>query len=324
MMEDTIKFLVRGEEYSISNSWEKLDPYLYASLIQDIQNMANGQLSIAMVRVRHICRTMGWDIKKIKTDEGYQNLAWLAEQITFPFLIEYPDNDSALRELDDETRKLCKRIPPHRLPGITISKYLKKLDYRYTVDSCFCKQLVPFIEIDDEFYSSYKIDTRYGYLTCSLTALQFIEAKALIGCTKDKLPLLAAVLYYPEKYSSEGAHELAERFAHVPDSTLVAIAFNFQAFVNYLFTKTQFRLLTEAKETRQSNIVTGALESLYNLSADGLGDIDKVEQMNVIQYLTILRKKLIDTVRSLHAAKMENVDIEKETGLPICIISQIL
>ena len=46
--------------------------------------------------------------------------------------------------------------------------------------------------------------------------------------------------------------------------------------------------------------------------------------MNVIQYLTILRKKLIDTVRSLHAAKMENVDIEKETGLPIRIINQIL
>lgn len=323
MMEDTVKFLVHGEEFSISNSWEKLDPYLYASLIKDIQDMATGQLSVAMVRVRHVCRTMGWDIRKIKNDEAFQNLAWLAEQITFPFLIEYPDNDSALQELDNETRKLCKRIPPHRLPGITISKYLKKLNYRYTVDSCFCKQLVPFIEIDDEFYSSYKIDTKYGYLTCSLTALQFIEAKALIG-TKDKLPLLAAILYYPEKYSSEGAHELAGRFTHVPDNTLVAIAFNFQAFVNYLFTKTQFKLLTEAKETRKSTISTGALESLYNLSADGLGDINKVEQMNVIQYLTILRKKLIDTVRSLHAAKMENVDIEKETGLPIRIINQIL
>lgn len=323
MMEDTVKFLVHGKEFSISNSWEKLDPYLYASLIKDIQDMATGQLSVAMVRVRHVCRTMGWDIRKMKNDEAFQNLAWLAEQITFPFLIEYPDNDSALQELDNETRKLCKRIPPHRLPGITISKYLKKLNYRYTVDSCFCKQLVPFIEIDDEFYSSYKIDTKYGYLTCSLTALQFIEAKALIG-TKDKLPLLAAILYYPEKYSSEGAHELTGRFTHVPDNTLVAIAFNFQAFVNYLFTKTQFKLLTEAKETRKSTISTGALESLYNLSADGLGDIDKVEQMNVIQYLTILRKKLIDTVRSLHAAKMENVDIEKETGLPIRIINQIL
>lgn len=323
-MEDTIRFMVRGEEYGISNSWEKLDPYLYAALIRDIEEMAAGRLSVGMVRVRHVCRTMGWDMEKIRHDTAYQNLAWLAGQITFPFLIEYPDNDDALRELDDETRKLCKRIPPHRLPGITISKYLMKLDYRYTVDSCFCKQLVPFVEIDDTFYSGYRIDTRYGHLTCSLTALQFIEAKALSGCAKDKLPLLAAILYCPEKYSSERAHALAERFAGVPESTLAAVAFNFQAFVNYLFTKTPFRLLTAAGETRKSAIATGALESLYNLSADGLGDIDKVEQMNVIQYLTILRKKLIDTVRSLHAAKMESVDIEKETGLPIHIINRIV
>lgn len=323
-MKDTIKFLVHGEEYSIPNSWEKLDSYLYAALIRDIQRMATGELSIAMVRINHVCRTMGWDIKKIKAEEAYQNLAWLAEQVTFPFLIEYPDNDSALQELDTETRKLCKRIPPHRLTGVTISKYLKKLNYRYTVDSCFCKQLVPFIEIEDEFYSSYRIDTRYNYLTCSLTALQFIEAKALIGCTKDKYPLLAAILYYPERYSSEGAHALADKFINISNEILVAVAFNFQAFVNYLFTKTQFKLLTEPKETKKSVISTGALESLYNLSADGLGDIDKVEQMNIIQYLTILRKKLIDTVRSLHAAKMESIDIEKETGLPIHIINQIL
>lgn len=324
MMEDRIRFLVRGEEYSIPNAWEKLDSYLYASLVGDLQEMAVGKMSVAMVRVRHVCRTMGWDMEKFKDGASFGNLAWLAEQITFPFLIEYPENDSALRELDDETRRLCKRIPPHRLTGVAIARYLKRLDYRYTVDSCFCKQLVPFIEVDDEYYSAYKIDTSYGYLTCSLTALQFIEAKTLIGCAKDKLPLLAAILYCPDKYGSEKAHELAKRFAGVPDNTLAALAFNFQSFVNYLFLKTQFSLLTAAASTRKSAITTGALESLYNLSADGLGDIDKVEQMNVIQYLTILRKKLIDTVRSLHVAKMESVDIEKETGLPIRIINQII
>lgn len=323
-MEDTIRFSVRGKEYSIPNSWEKLEPYQYAALIQDIQRMATGELSVAMVRVNHVCRTMGWNLKKIKDEEAYQNLAWLAEQVTFPFLIEYPDNDDALRELDSETLKLCKRIPPYRLAGVTISKYLKKLNYRYTVDSCFCKQLVPSVEIGDKSYCGYRIDTRYDYLTCSLTALQFIEANTLIGCTKDKLPLLAAILYYPERYSSEGAHAFSEKFAAVSDDTLVAIAFNFQAFVNYLFTRTRFKLLTEVKESQKSAIATGALESLYNLSADGLGDVDKVEQMNIIQYLTILRKKLIDTVRSLHAAKMESIDIEKETGLSIHIINQII
>jgi hypothetical protein len=46
--------------------------------------------------------------------------------------------------------------------------------------------------------------------------------------------------------------------------------------------------------------------------------------MNVIQYLTILRKKIIDTVRSLHAAQMDKVDIARETRLPIHIINEIL
>ena len=105
---------------------------------------------------------------------------------------------------------------------------------------------------------------------------------------------------------------------------LTAIAFNFQAFVNYLFTKTEFKLLTEAKNTKVSAISTGALESLYNLSSDGLGDVDTIERMNILQYLTILRKKLIDTVRSLHSAKMEKVDIANETGLPIHLINDIL
>lgn len=117
---------------------------------------------------------------------------------------------------------------------------------------------------------------------------------------------------------------MATVFAKLPEDELQAIAFNFQAFNNYLFTQTDFRLLTAAKEGKCSAISTGALESLYNLSNDGLGDITAIEQMNVIKYLTILRKKIIETVRSMDAMKMEKADIEKETGLPLHIINQIL
>ena len=268
---------------------------------------------------------MGWKLKKIKDSDGWANLAWLAEQVTFPFTIVYPDNDAALQDLDSDTRKLCKRIPPHRLTGITIARYLSKLPYNYAVDSCFCKQMIPVIRFnDEELYSAYTIDTSFNRLTCSLTALQFIEARSLIGGSLEQLPLLAAILYYPDRYSSDGAHSLAHKFVKLPVDELTAIAFNFQAFVNYLFTKTEFKLLTEAKNTKVSAISTGALESLYNLSSDGLGDVDTIERMNILQYLTILRKKLIDTVRSLHSAKMEKIDIAKETGLPIHIINDIL
>ena len=325
MLNPTIDFIAKGTQYSIPNSWEGITPYLFQSLIHDIGLMAKGKLSVAMVRVNYVCRVMGWKLKKIKDSDGWANLACLAEQVTFPFTIVYPDNDAALQDLDSDTRKLCKRIPPHRLTGITIARYLSKLPYNYAVDSCFCKQMIPVIRFnDDELYSAYTIDTSFNRLTCSLTALQFIEARSLIGGSLEQLPLLAAILYYPDRYSSDGAHSLAHKFVKLPVDELTAIAFNFQAFVNYLFTKTEFKLLTEAKNTKVSAISTGALESLYNLSSDGLGDVDTIERMNILQYLTILRKKLIDTVRSLHSAKMEKVDIANETGLPIHLINDIL
>lgn len=323
-MKDQIEFVAKGTTYHIWNRWEKLSEYLFIELMRDFRKMAQGELSPAMVRINYICNAMGWSKKRIKGEDSYQNLAYLAEQVTFPFLVIYPDNDLALSDLDPATRSLCKRIPPDRLTGVSISRYLSKLDYKFVFDSCFCAQLIPVVEVNDEYYSAYKINTSFNVLTCSLTALQYIEARSLIGKSIDTLPLLAAILYHPGNYSSESAHVLAEEFQLLPEDTLQAIAFNFQSFNNYLFTQTEFSLLTAAKDGKYNAISTGALESLYNLSGDGLGDITAVEQMNVIKYLTILRKKIIESVRSLSSAQMEKADIEKETGFPIHIINQII
>ena len=46
--------------------------------------------------------------------------------------------------------------------------------------------------------------------------------------------------------------------------------------------------------------------------------------MNIIKYLSILRKKLIETVKSMHYADVKHVDIAKNTGLPISLIKQIV
>lgn len=323
-MKNNIEFVVRGNTYCIPNSWEQLTPFLFLSLVRDFNRMAKGELSPAMVKVNYVCNVMGWKPQKIRDEESFQNLAFLAEQVTFPFVIVYPENDLALNDLDPETHELCKRVSPERLSGVTISRYLSRLNYKFVLDCCFCKQMITSVHIDDEIYSGYTIDTSFNVLTCSLTALQYIEARALIGMPTEMLPLLAAILYYPDVYSSEGAHRLASVFSALPESELQAIAFNFQAFNNYLFSKTEFSLLTASKYENRTLISTGALESLYNLSNDGLGDITAVEQMNIIKYLTILRKKIIETVRSMSSMKMEKVDIEKETGLPIHIINQIL
>lgn len=323
-MDNYIEISAKGNIHRIPNCWEALSEYQFAGLVRDLSRMARGEISVAIVKINHVCRVMGWNINKLKDETSFQNLAWLGDQVTFPFLIVYPNDDEALEGLDPATRKLCKRIDPVQLKGVTIAKYLSRLDYKYAVDSCFCKQMRSGVTIDDEIYLSYKIDTSFNHLTCSLTALQFIEARNLVNGALDQLPLLAAILYYPDRYSSAGAHKLAKTFSQLPIEILQEIAFNFQAFINYIFTRTDFKLLTEAKASKVSAISTGALESLYNLTSDGYGDIDTVEHLNITQYLAILRKKLIDTVRSLDAAKLERSKIANETGLSITTINNIL
>ena len=46
--------------------------------------------------------------------------------------------------------------------------------------------------------------------------------------------------------------------------------------------------------------------------------------MNVIKYLTILRKKLIESVRAMHSANMDVVKISRRTNLPIDVINKII
>lgn len=322
----TIEFSCKNKVYSIPNSWDQITPALYLQLVKDILRMSRGELSPAMLRVNFVCNFMGWIPNRIKSEDALANLAMLSEQVDFILNIAYPDNDAALADLDPNTRKLFKKKAPEKVLGNIMAQYLRRLDYRYCIDDCWCAQLIPFAKLGKKkILKGYTVTTSFGVLSCSLTALQYIEARNLLEHT-DSLPLMASILYSdPDiKYSSSLAHQRAAEFATLSTELLYGIMLNFRAFNNYLFTRTDFSLLTASRLEEKKLISTGALESLYNLSSDGYGSAEEVEQMNIIQYLTILRKKIIESVRSMHAAEMKITDIEKETGLPIQTIKQII
>lgn len=192
-------------------------------------------------------------------------------------------------------------------------------DRKGKVNACFLAQLVP------KFgrYKGYEVKTTMDTLTCSLTAIQLIEAQDALKGGVNKLPLLAAILYCPSPYTSEKAHALATRFMKDP-LKLQTVALNFQAFVTYLFTRTHFSILSTSGSNHVPEIATGMIETLYNLSADGMGDVSTVEQMPVIKFLTILRKKLIESVKAMHDAKMDIVEISEKTKLDTKHIKKML
>ena len=281
-----IQIIYNGTLVSLPNQWEGLSSEQYVALVQNLLRMAAGEMSPGEVRVRLLCDLMHWQLQKVKDDESMATLICLAQRLTFIFNLAE--------------------------------------DGRYLVNLCFCAQLIPFVTIAGHRYEGYRINTDFSQLTISLTTLQYIEARDLIVSEERSLPLLAAILYYPGTYSSEGAHTLAKEFAELPKEVLWAINWNFQALNNFLFTKTEFSLLAKFKERKPTVITTDAADALYDLSADGLGNNSEIEQMNVLTYLRILRKKTIDAVRQMRGMKMDTPTISTETGLPIEVINDMI
>jgi hypothetical protein len=207
---------------------------------------------------------------------------------------------------------------------IVLSEHIDFIfDRKGKVNISFLAQLIPVLKANSNIYQGYEVNTSFDTLTCSLTASQFIDAQEVLKAKADKLPLLAAILYCPAPYSGAKAHELATDFVNINPLVLHAIALNFQALVTYLFTRTHFSLLASGKKNDPiPEIATGLSETLYNLSSDGLGDIEKLKQMPLIEFLTILRKKLIESVKAMHEAKIDLVEIVDKTGLSTKLIKK--
>lgn len=318
-----IELAYKNTAFNIPNGWEQLSTVQYQHLVDNLLKMKEGGMSPGEVRMRYVCDAMGWDIGKFRTEEQVANLLVLSEMVTFIFLIEYPKDSKAVASLTDEEFLQARRTDPFHL-HFPRAKDLQRENYRYEVDWCFCKQLVPSIDIGGETFSGYEINTSFDMLTTSLRALQFIEARSLLGNGKDTLPLLASILYYQGDYDSDDAHRRAEIFKAVPRNVLAAVAYNFTAFCNFLMTKTEYRLLTEFTSEKAKEISTDAVDALYDLSADGLGNACQVEQLNVLTYLRILRKKTIESVRSLKNAGYDPAKIANVTGLNITTVTKML
>ncbi|WP_459952404.1 hypothetical protein [Dysgonomonas termitidis] len=255
-----------------------------------------------------------------------QNLYLLQSKITFIFSIRYPKDVWA--SLSPELRRIARKTEPGDLPDSPEGRVLRRAEYIYELDACFAAQLLPDLTIGESSYPGYTVNTSCALLSVSLTARQYVDAsECLSGIAKNPelLPLLAAILYCPCTYSPDRAHGNAALFASADPATLEAVALNFQALVLMLFTKTHFSILWQrGKDTGKNKLSVGLKEGIYALSEDGYGDIDKVGDMSLTEYLEILRKKKIDAVRTLHSADMKLSEIAEKTGLDINTINSII
>lgn len=327
----TIDIEIKGKPYSIPNSWDTLSPDQFVYLSGLLQQFASDTLSMSDVRLRFVIYVLDIDmayIPKRHIDTIAQNLYILQSKVSFIFNIKYPD--SVWNSLSPEIRKLALKTEPSDLPDSPEARILRRTKYKYVVDACFAAQLLPAITIGKETFTGYSVNTLCGQLSCSLTARQYIEASDClhnIDKNRDLLPLLAALLYLPADCSPQWAHDHAPLFAKLPSATLESVALCFQALVLFLFTKTHFNILWKKgsnKDSQKGKLSVGLKEGIYTLSEEGYGDIHTVGNIQLIEYLEILRKKKIDAVRTMHSAEMKLTEIAAKTGLDLETIQKII
>lgn len=311
----------RNRYYKIPNDWSVLSSNEFIFLCGLLRHFATGKMSAGLIRSLFVCKIMNWNPSKIRSNIGLCNLAALSDQITFIFNINYPDSVTSM--LSEKEKVYFKKINPEH-SDLTIARYLAKQDYTFSVDSVFCAQLIPVIEVNKKKLHSYTINASMDRLTTNLTASQYIDACELISGEEKTLPILASVLYFEGKYSSEKAHERSWMFKSLPVEVLEAIAFNFISFNNFLLKSPAYSILCAGSKTEKNVMSLGPVESLYNLASDGYGDLETVRQMNVLEYLDLNKKKTIDAIRSMNEAKIKVIEIATKTGLPISTIEDII
>lgn len=296
MKQQDITIMSGSQTAVIPNSWQGVTPDVFQKFVSNLADHYAGNLTEADIRRRYVLDVMGWRLSRIHDTDTLATVVALADRITFLFTPQ-----------QNPTTTYPHLQPPTTSPNLN-----------------FFAQFVPTIKIGTTEYQAYSVSTAYNNLTTSLTALQYIEAQQALQQGTPSLPMLAAILYCPQPYSSTLAQQLAEKMQQLPAVTLMAIQMNFIAFTTALYTQTEFALLSKFQPKKQSPIATDMADALYDLCADGLGTHEQVEQMNLLTYLRILRKKTIEAVRQMRSLEWDVIKISQETTLPVSVVQQII
>lgn len=299
MRKEDITIMSGSQTAVIPNSWQGVTPDVFQKFVSNLAEHYAGNITVADIRRRYVLDVMGWRLSRIHDADALATIISIADRITFLFTEE---------------------------------------EQSLTLNLNFFAQFVPTIKIGTTEYHAYTVSTAYNNLTTSLTALQFIEAQQILqqpqsriatvpgsfAAGQSSLPFLAAILYCPPPYNSTTAQLLADKMQQLSPVTLMAIQMNFIAFTTALYSQTEFALLAKFQPKKQSPIATDMADALYDLCADGLGTHEEVEQMNLLTYLRILRKKTIEAVRQMRSMEWDVIRISQETTLPVSVIQQII
>lgn len=331
---------LKDKIYHLPQRWDELTTDQFTFLLDLLNEYTQGQLEARSVGINFGMYVLGIKKPRMMTPrqetQFYENLAWLGERATFWWKVVY-QNPDALNNIDSELRKQLKNTLPEELPDTPEVRVLRREKKWLEPDFIFSSNIIPFLEPSLKSnpkhlrYRGYRFSIEDDLLSTNLTAGQFSNAITIAGqygSTKNPalLNLLCAILYYrydQVDYSFEKSKTLAPAFKEVPEHIKQAVYINFMGIKEFLTTRTKFAILFRSSNEKTPEISVGFNNTIYTLAKSGYGDAEQLMQFNLVTFMDLMLKELIDAVKSMKEMEMELDKILSATGLSLAQLNLI-
>ncbi|MFH0757332.1 MAG: hypothetical protein V2B15_08605 [Bacteroidota bacterium] len=317
-----LELYLNGTKYEFPNQWEELTQEQFIYLSDLLWKYQQGLISAGEVRIQYFLHVAGLKPRRIRRAEREQlfseNVYRACTHINFFFKWKY-QNEKAFAGFPAELQKELLRTDPDDMETTQDVRVARKMKRHMEIDAAFARNLVPSLP-GNRRINAYRFVLEENFLDTSMTAAQYVDAYSVFETwSRDGKPeamdLLVATLYQDKNYSSEMAHRNKDLVKRYPEDIKRAIVLNYMAIHVFLSQRTKYAILFSGTGSDKSGKITlGFHDSIYSLIKAGYGD---VEQMNLVKFLELMLKELIDNVNTLKANDMKLEDIASKLKMTV-------
>lgn len=328
----------KNREVNIPDTWEELSPGQFVKTVTLIHDLFAGKFDLIDFRLKLLAVVSGYKRSRryVKySDEQKEiidsNVHALADLLRFPLKPWYPEPD-VLDILSKDCRNLLQEVFPFEIynPDMLaeIEMLGNMLKYSYAVNYNLKENPLPYIDINNKRLTGPRFNIDENNLAeTDIMAQEFVDAVeyyTLYNKSKNEAYInkLVSVLYRENRYCYDPVKvaERARLMEKTNTETKKAVVFVFQNILEYLnITQPYTYLFSKEKVSpdEKRRDVLGIANTIYSLSKEGFGDVEKIGRMNLAYYLNLRIKQLQDTIQSLRAMEKNNNEIAKTLELPI-------
>lgn len=331
-----------NQQIAIADRWADLSREEYISVVSLLHELTTGKSTLLRFRLRLLQVLTGYKRSKKRFNDDQaeiinNNLVILADMLTFPLIPNY-QNPEYLEVLSPALQKKLKTTFPQEIYEAEyiyeIAMIAHKLECSISINLDFRCNPLPYINIDENMWygPDFSVDKNRVVQT-DMIALEFIDASEfaeLYYATKDEnyLDNLVSVLYRQkrENYSTHRSMRNAKYIKQLPYAEKFGVILFFQSVVYYLSTHPQYGILyrkPENNESGKAKIDLGSGDVIAQLTKDGFGTREEIENLPLGDYFTLLLKQIIDAVKNMRNAEIKEHEIAQRLGISIETVQKI-